>query len=199
MSNQVLPSFAGQRWPFTRGNLFRTTIKEAASGREYRWQNWSYPRYEWKLDFEVLRENEAFTEMRTLLGFINARGGSFDSFLFTDPDDNTITAQLIGTGDGLNKLFQLVRTLGGFVEPIYDTNGAPQIYVNAVLQTAGTHYTINSAGLVAFVTAPLAGQAVTATFSYYWRCRFTKDGYEFSQMLQRLWDLRGLGFISLKP
>lgn len=199
MSNQVLPSFAGQKWPLTRTTLHSTTIKTAVSGREYRTQNWSYPKYEWKFDFEVLRETGAFTELRQLMGFINARGGSFDSFLFTDPDDNAVTAQTIGTGDGSNKNFQLARTWGGYVEPIYDANGTVLIYVNGALQTITTHYTISSTGLVVFVTAPPAAQLVTATFSFYWRARFMKDGHDFNQQMQDLWDMRGLGFITTKP
>jgi uncharacterized protein (TIGR02217 family) len=199
MSNQILPSFAGQKWPFVRAPKFSTTIKTAVSGREYRTANWSAPRYEYKLDYEVLSEQGSATDMRQLMGFVNARGGSFDSFLFSDPDDNTVTLQPIGIGDGTTTKFQLVRTWGGYAEPIYDTNGAPSIYVNGALRTVTTHYTIDSAGMVTFVTAPAAAAPITASFSFYWRARFSKDGYEFSQFMQDFWELRNLAIITVKP
>lgn len=196
MSNQILTPLVGMKWPFTRGNKFSTTIKTAVSGREYRTQNWSYPKYEWKLDYEVLRETSSFVEMRYLMGFVNARGGSFDSFLYADPDDYTVTAQVLGTGDGTTTQFQLVRAWGGYVEPVYNLNGTASIFVNGVLKTITTDYTISAAGLVSFVAAPGAALPVTATFSFYWRVRFNKDGFDFSQMMQKLWQLNGLGFIS---
>lgn len=199
MSNAVLPSFAGQKWPFTRSPKFSTTVETSVSGREFRTSNWSYPKYEWKLDFEVLRETGSLTEMRQLMGFINARGGSFDSFLFTDPDDNAVTLQALGVGNGVATQFQLVRTWGGYVEPVFDANGTVLVYVNGVLRTLTTHYTISSTGLITFVTPPPNGHAVTATFNFYWRVRFLKDGYDFGQVMQDLWDLRGLTFITFKP
>lgn len=196
MSNQILPSFPGQKWPFTRSPKHSTTVKTSVSGREFRFSNWSYPKYEWKFDFEVLRETGALTEMRTLMGFVNARGGSFDSFLLADPDDNAVTLQAVGTGNGTTTQFQLVRTWGGYVEPVYNLNGAALIYVNGVLRTLTTHYTISATGVVTFVTPPPNGHAVTASFSFYWRVRFTKDGFDFGQQMQDLWDLRGLTMLS---
>lgn len=198
MSNALLPTLIGRAWPFARGPRFSTTIKTAVSGREYRTQNWSYPKYEWKLVYEVLREFAGLTEQQQLMGFINARGGSYDSFLFNDPDDFGVSLQVIGTGDGVNKLFQLVRTRGGFLEPIFEINGAPAIFVNGVLKASPADYTVNTSGLVTFVAAPPAGQPVTATFSYYWRVRFQKDGADFSQMLWKRWELKDLSFITTK-
>jgi len=196
MSNQILPVLTGRAWPWVRSSLMSTTVKTSVSGREVRTQNWPYPKYQWKLSYEVLRETVGYTEQQQLMGFINARGGSFDSFLFSDIDDFAVTLQPIGTGDAANKLFQLVRTRGSFVEPVIALNGAALIYVNGVLQTLTTHYTISATGLVTFVTAPPAGQAVTASFNFYWRVRFQKDGADFSQIMWKRWELKDLSFIT---
>jgi hypothetical protein len=64
--------------------------------------------------------------------------GGFDTFLFTDPDDNAVAAQTFGVGDGDQDAFQLVRTLGSFTEPVYDLNGAPSIYKAACCRRAAT-------------------------------------------------------------
>jgi hypothetical protein len=67
--------------------------------------------------------------MQTLLGFYNARQGSFDTFLFTDPDDSSITGQQIGIGDGSTKTFQLLRALGGFNDIIQAPNVVSTVYL----------------------------------------------------------------------
>jgi uncharacterized protein (TIGR02217 family) len=198
VSNQVLPDLPGRRWPFSRAPVHSTTIKTSVSGREYRRQNWSYPRYEYKFGYEVLRQAGAYTELAQMLGFVNSRGGSFDSFLYTDADDSTVALQQIGVGNGSTQAFQLIRSFGGYLEPVWDVNGAPSIYVDGSLQTLTTHYTIDSAGLVTFVTAPTAGKVVAWTGSFYWRCRFLKDGAEFSKFMVGLWELADLGMITVK-
>jgi len=158
-----------------------------------------FPRYRYKLSFTVLRQTTGFTEFSTLVGFFNARNGSFDSFLYTDPDDNTVTAQVLGIGDGSNKLFQLVRTFGGFVEPVYDANSAPLIYWDGVLKTLGTHYTLGATGQVTFVAAPGAGVVVTWSGTYYRRMCFAQDTADFSKFLANLWELKTLEMVTVLP
>jgi hypothetical protein len=46
------------------------------------------------------------------------------SFLLTDPDDNAVTAQAFGVGDGSTTLFQPARPSGVYVEPLFDLNAA---------------------------------------------------------------------------
>jgi hypothetical protein len=55
MSNAILPSFPGLSWGCRRAVRWNTTVKRAASGREYRAANWSAPVYEYQLDYELLR------------------------------------------------------------------------------------------------------------------------------------------------
>jgi uncharacterized protein (TIGR02217 family) len=167
--------------------------------REFRVANASFPRYRYVLTFEFLRQRTGLTEWSTLVGFINARQGGFDSFLFTDPDDYTTTAQLIGNGNGVNRAFQLVRIFGGFIEPVYDTNSAPQLYLNGVLQTVVTNYTVDGAGLVTFVTAPAAGVVVTWSGTYYRRVCFTQDTTSFTKFMNNTWSLKSLEFMTVLP
>lgn len=199
MSNAIFPAFPGLKEDVSRTPQWSTTSKSSVSQREFRSANASYPLYKYKLSYEVLRQTTGFTEFTELTGFFNARRGSFDSFLYVDPDDNTVTAQTIGVGDGANKLFQLARTFGGFVEPVFDANSTPLIYVNGVLKTLTTDYTISATGLVTFVAAPGAALPVTWTGTYYRRVCFTQDTAEFSKFMQNLWTLKTLEFVSVKP
>ena len=159
----------------------------------------AYPLYQFKLKYEFLRSSAAYLELQTLAGFFLARQGSFDSFLYTDPDDNTVTNQVIGTGDGSNKVFQLVRTYGagGFTltEPVHNTNSTPVIKVDGVTKAVTTDYTISATGLVTFVTAPANTKSVTWTGTFYYRCRFKDDSSDFDKFMQDLWSNSAVAFI----
>lgn len=196
MSNAVFPVMPGLTWDITRVPIWSTTVKTSVSGREFRSANFSYPRYRYKMVYSVLRQTSTFPEMAQLAGFFNARNGAFDSFLFTDPDDNSVSGQAIGVSDGINKLFQLVRTFGGFVEPVYDVNGTATLLDNGA--AAGSN-SIGPTGLVTFVASPLAGHIITWSGSYYRRMRFEQDAAEFNQFMQRLWSLQTLTLLSVKP
>lgn len=200
MSNAIFPVLPGLQWEFTRTPVHNTSVTTTVSGREYRSRRMASPRYKYKGAYEFLRDGaQAIEELKPLLGFFNARAGRFDDWLFDDPDDNAVTAQAFGTGDGTTTTFQLVRTLGGNVEPVYAVNNAPLIYKAAVLQTEGTHYSVNATGGVTFVTAPAAAAALTWTGAFYWRCRFVDDQLEFNKFMQQLWALKKCEFITVKP
>ena len=196
MSNAIFPVMPGLTWDITRVPIWSSSVKTSVSGREFRSTNFSFPRYRYKMVYSVLRQTAAFPEMAQLAGFFNARNGDFDSFLFTDPDDNAVSVQTIGVADGTNKLFQLVRTFGGYVEPVYDVNSVPTILDNGA--AAGSN-SVSATGLVTFVTAPVAGHTIAWTGTYYRRMRFDQKMAEFNQFMNKLWSLQALQIISLKP
>ena len=196
MSQAILPIFPGLSWGRRRAVRWSTTVKRAASGREYRAANWSYPVYEYQLDYELLRQQVDAAEVEQLLGFINLRRGSFDTFLYLDPYDQTATQQVFGTGDGARTQWPLVRTFGGFAEPVLGIVAAPQVFVAGALQSSGV--VVSPEGTVTFAAAPPAGALLTWSGTFYWRCRFLKDGAEISEFMSRWHELRGLSFTTLK-
>lgn len=159
MSGAVFPTFSGLSWPIKRVPRFNTKVKEAVSGRECRAAFMAYPKYDIELTFEYL----SLADYQTLGGFFKSRKGKFDSFLFLDADENVVSAQTVGTGNGTNKDFQLLRTVGAFTEPCENINGSPSIFLNGVLKTLTTDYTIGATGIVTFVSAPAAGVVVSWT------------------------------------
>ena len=200
MSNSLFPVLPGLMWGFRRVPTHHTTIKTAVSGREYRSRDQASPRYTYKASYEFLRDKRrGYDELSVLLGFFNARGGAFDSWLFDDGDDNSVTAQAFGVGDAVSTTFQLVRTLGGSVEPVYAVNAAPQIYVNGTLKTVGTDYTVGANAGITFTAAPAAAAVLTWSGTFYWRCRFVLDQLEFNKFMWRLWELKTCDFITVKP
>lgn len=192
MSNAVFPTLAGLTWNVVRQPEFHTKTQKAVSGREIRLAFMAYPMYTFKMTYEVLRQTGANEELENLCGFFLQRQGSFDSFLYSDPTDNSVTAQGFGTGDGATKSFQLVRPFGtvatAFYEPVQNLNGTPTIYSNGTV-VSGANYTISN-GLVTFTTAPANGAVLTWTGSFYYRVRFNMDSAEFNQFMKDLWELK---------
>lgn len=198
MSNAIFPALPGLTWAVVKRRISSTIVVQNASGKEVRVPQWQDPIYEFEFTYELLRDDPTagafliagFTEFMSLVGFINARQGSFDSFLYLDPNDNTATGEscMPATGDGSNKLFQLARQVGGngYSEKIQNTVGAPGIYLAGTLQSSG--YTVSDTGLVTFTTAPPSGHAVQWSGNFYFRCRFSDDSQDFVNFTARMWN-----------
>jgi uncharacterized protein (TIGR02217 family) len=204
MSTEIFPALAGLEYPVVRTPIFRTLTQASASGNENRAALQTYPRWQWTLSFNFLRDTGA-SEFRALVSFFLARQGSFDSFLFDDVDDNSVTAQPIGRGDGHTTLFQLVRTFGGFDEPVLAPNTVTQLTVGGIAKTRGTDFAVGSwengtigSGAISFTSAPANGADIMADFTYYWPVRFVADQYDFSKFMNRLWEQKKLDLVSLK-
>lgn len=120
MSNEVFPALSGLAWGMTKTPVFNTKIQSSTSGAETRSMMRVNPLWRFAMSFEYLsgKVSAGVTDIETLLGFFTRHRGSFESFLYDDPNDNSETDQAIGVGNGSLKTFQLVRTFGGFTEPL---------------------------------------------------------------------------------
>ena len=197
MSDALFPTLAGLGWSVKRTPIWRTKVQKATSGKETRAAFQSFPQYKFTLTYELLRGGAAYQEYQALLGFYNQRQGAYDDFLFTFAGDSAVTAQSFGSGDGATLAFQLVRTLGGFLEPVQNVNGAPAIYSNGVL-LSGAAYSLGPTGLVTFTTAPGVGALLSWSGAFYYRCRFAADQYDFEQFYQDFWTLKKVELLSVK-
>lgn len=135
MSQAIFPALDGRGWNITRSPIFNSRRAVSVSGFELGTTYQVYPKYQFTLNYEVLRDSAAFPDYDTLLAFVLSRLGQFDSFLFKDWSDNTVQQMPFGTGDANTTQFQLTRSVaaGGFtfVEPVQNLNGIPQIYRNS--------------------------------------------------------------------
>lgn len=197
MSDAVFPSLPGLKWNIKRSPMWKNHKAESVSGKELSVALMAYPNRKYQLAYEVLRAG-AEAELQQLEGFFNSRRGSHDTWLYNDPDDNSVTDQSFGTGDGSKVAFPLLRARGGFLEPVQAVNGVPTIEVDGVAKTLTTDYTISALGVVTFTAAPALGAALTWSGAYYWRCRFTLDSLDFDQFMQDLWQLQRLEFRTVK-
>jgi len=202
----TIPIFPTLRGSFVAGRkpIWSTQREKAFSGYEARFPNWSYPQYQYSLKFEFLRGDAAETDWQTLTGFYNQLFGGSNLFQYSFLEDGgslaPTAAQLIGTGDGAATTFQLLRTLGGFTEPVFAVTSispTPQFFVNGVQIMPG-HYTIDDYGMLTLETPPPLGQSVTWSGMFNWYCRFDDDSEDFERFARQYWDLKTLTFTTQK-
>jgi uncharacterized protein (TIGR02217 family) len=196
----IFPSLPGLGWSVVTSPRFATRIQRAVNGRELRALDQPNPIWSWTLTYPLLRDRSdarapsgagiGYDELRTLAGFFLQQQGALQPFLFDDPTDNAVTAQPLGAGDSSRAVFQLLRTMGSFAEPVTAPNAVSAIYFDGILQPAAD-YTVDAAtGLVTFAAPPPAGRIVTADFTYFFRVRFADDTAEFENFMLQLWQAR---------
>ena len=195
MTIPVFPSLPGLEWPLQRSTIWSNERSQALSGKSTRIQNWTFPRYHWEASFSTLRQNATQAEFAQLMGFINSLAGGALPFYYTDADDNAVTGQEFGVGDGATTTFQLVRAFGGNVEPVQSPNGTPTI---TVAGTPTTSFTIDSKGVVTFASAPASAAALLWTGAFYWLCELDDDKQDFSAFMSGYYEMKKLAFTSIK-
>lgn len=166
------------------GPRFRTGVVTTISGYENRNAEWSQARQEWDLGYGI----QTNADYSTVRDFFYARRGKLHGFRFKDWSDYSVTGQSIGTGDGVETDFQLVKSYtdsGGtytrtILLPVTSPTNTVTVYVNAVEQTIITDYTIETGGIIRFTggSIPTAGQPVTADFEFDIPVRFDVDNFD---------------------
>lgn len=197
----ILPAFPGITWPrdITWGN-FDTTVQKSVSGKiAGSYPNIINPTRRYTISISGLDSSgniPALTNnsLQALVALFFQCYGRALPFQYTDPEDTIATTQQFGTGDGASVAFQLTRTSSGFVESVFAPLAAPSIYVNGVLKTLTTDYTISNTGKVTFVVAPPLGQPITWTGTYAWWCHWDSDSLDTSEFLSNIHEAQKLSF-----
>lgn len=204
MTSFVYPVLQGLTFDVLRTPQWHTEKQAALSGKRSTLAYMRYPLIHFEHVYSVLRDDLTLSQLKQIVGLFNACQGSFDTFLFTDPDFNTFTAanqQQIGIGDGTTKVFQLVayyQNSGGpgYGELVQNVNGTPTIYVNGAAQGSG--YALGPTGIVTFNTAPASGATINWSGSFYYRCAFDEDKLDLSKFMNQWWAIKKLPFTSVK-
>ncbi len=135
------------------GPKFDTTINSALSGVEQRVANRVLSRGEWQIGYGLRTAGD----WKPVLALHYAQRGSLYGFTFRDWSDYCVTDGSIGTGDGANKVFPLVK--------VYDV-GVRQ-YVRAITLPDTTTLVVNVSGTptTAFTITDLATGWVSLMYS----------------------------------
>ena len=186
------------------GPVRKTDIITLDSGHEQRNTPWSQSRRE----YNVAYGTKTYDDLYALMAFWEARNGPLYGFRYKDwmdfkscPPQMAVTAtdQIIGVGDGVTKVFQLIKTYssGGYdyvrtiTKPVVNTVVLPQSVLiddagdtllddegNPLLDDFGglSIFTVDSTtGLITFDTAPAVGVVITAGFEFDVPVRFASD------------------------
>lgn len=137
MSTRVfptLPSLLGMAYPVSRGPLFSTNVQRSISGKRVAIAKWLTPLWQWELDINILRSLASPFDWQMFVDFYEQSLGPFDTWLWSDPEDNTTTGEQFGLGNASTLAFQLGRRLkaGGFIEPVFAPNIVYDVYVAGV-------------------------------------------------------------------
>lgn len=171
----------------------RTEIVALGSGAEERNQRWADSRRRWNAGYGI----KTVDDLYAVIAFFEERRGQLHGFRWRDPADYKsglpsgtpgATDQAIGTGDGAEDAFQLVKAYGGVFAPWSRTiakpvRGTVKVAVAGTVKTEGTHYTVDYAtGIVTFTggNIPSLGQAVTAGYEFDVPARFDTDRLELN-------------------
>ncbi len=185
----------------------RTQIVEMASGDEERNGSWADSRRRYDASYGIRKADD----LAAVTAFFEARRGRLYGFRWKDWADykssppSAITAatdQPIGTGNGTQTTFQLVKlyTSGAqswtrtITKPVAGTvavalNGVPQI----------TGWTVNTAtGVVTFASAPAPGIAITTGFEFDVPVRFDTDTLDVTLDFERLGSITSIPMIEVR-
>lgn len=179
---------------FEGGPGFATVVQQTASGHEYRIARQAQGRHAYRCRKDLLTQ----TQLAALKQFWVARRGHLHGFRFKDWQDYTTAADgtgavstldsVLGTGDGSNKNFQLIK--------VYDKTGFAPYSRTLTLPVAGTvvaaldgvttsAFTLtNPGGVLTFTSAPGVGVVVTAGAQFDVPVRFNIRDERMQTVLQ---------------
>ncbi|MDX2113682.1 MAG: DUF2460 domain-containing protein [Alphaproteobacteria bacterium] len=158
------------------GPEYNTDVVINQGGYEQRNINWSQARARYNVAHGVKTQEQ----LDALIAFFRARKGRADGFRFKDWTDYRATGQNIGTGNGSNTQFQLIKSyVSGSVSETRTISkpvaGTVAIYLGGTLQAASSYSVNYSSGVVTFTAAPAAGALVSADFEFDVPVRFDTD------------------------
>ncbi|KGM34773.1 DUF2460 domain-containing protein [Inquilinus limosus] len=192
------------------GPGFNTTVKEMASGKEKRNQNWSRSRAHWDIGFAI----DDLDGLRPVMAFFYARRARARGFRFRDWSDYELDRQQIGAGDGARRVFPIFKRYEAdgpapFDRPITrPVRGTARVWLKGVLQTllpdgwdagmpasprpmpaAGKVAVDFNTGEVLFGTAPAAAASIEIECEFDVPVRFDMDELDL--------ELRGGGLAAI--
>ena len=207
------PQLIGLGYSVKRRHIGATSIGTAAGGGEVRIGFFQYPLYEFDLTYEVLADTQTensttASDIRTMIGFYDSCYQNLLAFQFLCPEDNAVTAQTIGTGDGSTTVFTLQRVFGasgyGVLAPIgmLNTSKPLNVYVNGTLKTLTTDYTVNTSvpnnNFITFTSAPAESAVVSVDMQYYYWMRFLEPNIDWEEFLYQRWRTDKITLRSLR-
>lgn len=169
----------------------RTDVVVLGSGAEERNARWADSRRSYNAGYGI----KSLDDLHAVISFFEERRGRLHGFRWRDHADWKSCApeatpsandQVIGTGDGATRAFQLVKAYGSAFSPwqrkiTKPVSGSVLVAVAGVIKSEGLHFTVDdTTGVVTFTVAakPAVDAVVTAGFAFDVPARFDTDRLE---------------------
>ncbi|HEX8191461.1 MAG TPA: DUF2460 domain-containing protein [Allosphingosinicella sp.] len=204
----AMDAFDDVRFPVALGReasvepSFSTDVVTTSGGGEQRNSAWADARLRYDAG-PGLRGEE---DLHLLLSFFRARRGAAVGVRFEDPLDNSSNGmsgvpsavdQAIGTGDGVQSEFALVKRYGEQVRRITrPVAGSVRVSIDGAERVGG--WTLLYGGVVAFDAAPPLGAAVRAGYRFDVPVRFAEDRLGLSLATFRAGDIPSVPLIEIR-
>mgnify|MGYP001609993607 CR=1 FL=1 len=187
MSNEIFNFTVDS--PFDEQINYQTLVSESEAGKEQRYQKWQRPRR----TFRIRLDARALTETRNVWTFYQRHKGAFDSFLFQSPNENPVTAETLGSGDGTKTVFYAGKNVDIGTGDLIVTPGSLTVQrsIGGTGDYAATptgDYTLDeNLGQVSFSSAPTSGDVYRSTYNFRYRVRFANDDLTREAFATELW------------
>lgn len=167
---------------------FSTSVAMSSGGREQRNGNWSQPRMRWNVGTGL----RSRADIATLQAFFRARAGKLHAFRFKDWSDYTVAKQQIGTTDGSDATWQIVKAYASGPTTVYrnitrPVSGTVRCWVDGVERTIGagaTQFQVDlSTGIITLgaTLAALLSKLIEASCEFDVPARFDSDEIALTQ------------------
>lgn len=182
---------------------FFTQVVTRASGYEQRNAQWATARLRFDAGLGVRSE----ADLGLLVAFFRARRGPAAAFRFRDPLDSSSAGmagvpgafdQALGVGDGTTTQFSLVKTYDPVAPPRRITRPVAASVAVGTGGAATSAWTLGPLGVVQFTTAPKAGVAVTAGYTFDVPVRFADDALDVNLAAFRSGDVPSVPLIEVR-
>jgi hypothetical protein len=213
VSSLVYPTLPGLTYEVVRTPILETGVQTALSRKRSTIQYMLYPVISFELTYSVLRDvgapayTSTTSEIKQLVGLFLQLYARWDTFLFTDPDFNTILSsapQTFAIANGGAGPYQIVASYEnpggpGASELIQNLSGTPVLYDNGAA-ISGSNYTLGPTGQVTFNSGhfPTNGDTLSWSGSWYYRCAFDEDKFTATKFMNKLWSNKSVKFTSVK-
>lgn len=191
------------------GPVRRTDIVRLSNGLEHRNARWRQARRAYDAGSGI----RTIDDLYRIVAFFEARMGQLYGFRFRDPLDAKSCApgeaispvdQVVGTGDGAEKRFQLVKIYGDAGGEVRRTIAKPEAGTVVVAvdgaPLADDQFLVDAAtGVVTLDAAPAAGATVSAGFSFDVPVRFDIDRLDINLTAFRAGQVPSVPLVEVTP
>jgi uncharacterized protein (TIGR02217 family) len=177
---------------------FETNVVRSKNGLEQRNCNRDYP----LLNFKIFNTFKNKQEIEQILVFFRMTKGKLNGFRFKDWLDYKAENQIIGVGDGENKVFQMKKiyqtsdyfVVRNITKPVQNTVEVfiNQINCNNLIQSID--YTL---GLILFLEPPTEGNIITFSCEFDVPVRFKSDTLDVILIEKHSYEINNLELVEI--